>query len=368
MGIITRARGGVCSLESLPVTLGLLYGLGYLGYRGFKHFDLPAAGLVGAMFATALAAILGFPWVEVPQWINVLLQAVVGVMIGSKIGRESLTILRSLLLPAVVLAMWMVATGVIVGFVLSGLTTLDLATSIFSAAPGGIAEMSVIALDYGADVSAVALLQFIRILGTYATVPLISQRFATADVDPERSGNPDDTASRSTGARKMLRAYPLPYTLAIGLSAGFLAWWVGVPAGGIVGSMLAVGASQTAGLRLRGLPSKGIIAAQIGLGGILGLNFDPSMPGQFATMIAPVLLLTMLLLASGIGLGFLLHRLFHWDLTTCLLSCAAAGLTQMGVIALEMRADAVKVSMLHLVRIVAIIIFLPPIIAILIGR
>ncbi len=356
-------RGGDRPLDSLALTLGLVYGLGYLGYRGFKYFNLPAAGLVGAMFATAVVAVLGFPWGPIPPMVNVVLQAVVGVMIGSKIGRETVTILRSLILPALLVAAWMVGTGALVGLVLSTLTSLDLATSIFSAAPGGIAEMSIIALDYGADVSAVALLQFIRILGTYATVPLISRRFSrSADPSEVRLSPP-----RGMGGAKASRAHPLALTLAIGLAGGYLAWWAGIPAGGIVGSMVAVGVLQTGGMRLRGLPSSGVIAAQIGLGGILGLNFDPTMLAQLTAMIVPVLLLTALLLLSGIILGFLLHRFFGWDLTTSLLACAAAGLTQMGTIALEMDADPVRVSLLHLVRIVAIIIFLPPLIALIVG-
>ncbi len=351
----------------------LMSGLGYLGYRGFRYFDLPAAGLVGAMFATATAAILGFPWVSVPPYFNVLLQAIVGIMIGSKIGRESIAILRSLILPAIILAFWMVGTGVAVGWVLFGLTSLDLATSIFSAAPGGIAEMSIIALDYGADVSAVALLQFIRILGTYATVPLISRKFGS---QLDTGGEPDsrlgdrvsEPKARGSSPGTAARAHPLPVTIAIGLAGGFAAWALGVPAGGIVGSMVAVGTFQTLGMRLRGLPPVGVVVAQIGLGAMLGLNFDPSMPAQFVSMIAPVLLLTMLLLLAGLILGYIMHRVFKWDLTTCLLSTAAAGLTQMGVIALEMDADPVKVSMLHLVRIVAIILFLPPVIALIVGR
>ncbi|MFO7941452.1 MAG: AbrB family transcriptional regulator [Bacillota bacterium] len=346
------------------MTLVLLSGLGYLGYRIFNHFDLPAAGLVGAMFATAAASVVGFSWAPVPGWINILLQAVVGVMIGSKIGRESLSLLRTLVFPSLMVAAWMVGTGVVVGWILSLLTTLDFATSIFSAAPGGIAEMSVIALDYGADVSAVALLQFIRIMGTYALVPAVSQRFGRR-LDPgpaETAGVTQSSTRESPGT-----AHPLYVTLGVGLLGGFSAWWVGIPAGGIVGSMLSVGSLQIAGIRLRGLPRSGIVAAQIGLGGILGLNFDPEMLSRFGTMIAPVLLLTALLLGAGLALGFVLHYVFGWDLTTALLSSAAAGLTQMGAIALEMEADAVRVSLLHLVRIVAIILFLPPIIAYMVG-
>ena len=353
------AEGEQVRLVPWPLTLLVLYAIGYVGYLIFRGFNLPAPGLIGAMVGTAVAAILGFPWGEIPELVNVALQALVGIMIGSRFDQESVKRLKTLFLPAMAVALWMMATGVIAGVLLQRMTGLDPATAIFGAAPGGIAEMSVIAFDYGAAVSTVALLQFIRIMGTYALIPLVTKYLA------HHFDSPEESMAVASFSNESQSEVPLFLTLIIGFSAGLAAWRLGLPAGAIIGAMLAVGLLRSSILSLPALPGGGIRLAQIGLGGLLGLTFDADLLNEMGAMLWPVILLSTLLLLSALGLAFLLHYLFKWPLVTCLLSSATAGLSQMSVIALEMRADALKVSLLHLVRVVTIVICLPPIIALL---
>ncbi|MGB4439313.1 MAG: AbrB family transcriptional regulator, partial [Sedimentibacter sp.] len=65
---------------------------------------------------------------------------------------------------------------------------------------------------------------------------------------------------------------------------------------------------------------------------------------------------------NGFILSYITHKLFKWDLTTSLLACAPAGISQMSSIALDMNADAVIVSIIQTIRLITIIVFLPPII------
>ena len=344
---------------ALPFTLVFMLLFGYAGYRIFHHFHMPAAGLIGAMLTTALAALLGFPWGEIPPALSVALQCIVGVMIGFRFSREGIKRLRHLLLPALAVAFWMVATGVVVGHLLADWTRLSLSTAMFSAAPGGITEMSIIALSYDADVGAVALLQFIRVMGTYALVPLVTGFIRRRKGLVSRSHTPQPILRVEGPAR----GWSPVWSLLLAWGAGYTAWALGVPAGGIIGAMVVIAILRIREVPLTPLPAATIRWAQIGLGGILGLRFDPNMVGHLGELLLPVLLLTLLLMGSGLLLAWIMHRLFRWDLTTCLLASAAAGLSQMAIIALEMEADSVKVSMLHLVRIVTIILVLPPLIA-----
>jgi len=344
------------------ITILMIFVFGYCGYRIFDFFNIPAAGLVGAMFVVAALSVFGFPFTDVPQQINTVLQAMVGIMIGSRFDRKSFELLRSLLVPALAIAVWMVGTGLIAGIALYQLTHLDLITSIFSASPGGIAEMSVIALDYDVEVSTIALLQFFRIIGTYAIIPVLGRIFSRKS---ESSGSKEQAATSEYESDTEEDLYPLPITLLVGLGGGYFAWSFNMPAGGIIGAMVLIGVLQQFSVPLKPLPREGVLTAQIGLGGLIGLRFQAEMIDGLSDMIVPVVLLTLLLLGSSVVLAMLIRNLLSWDMVTCLLSSATAGISQMGIIALEMDADAVVVSLLHLVRIVSIITFLPPIIALL---
>ena len=53
------------------------------------------------------------------------------------------------------------------------LTGLDLATALFSLTPGGVAEMVAAAQDTAADITAVAMLQLLRLAGVLLLAPAI---------------------------------------------------------------------------------------------------------------------------------------------------------------------------------------------------
>jgi membrane AbrB-like protein len=98
------------------------------------------------------------------------------------------------------------------------------------------------------------------------------------------------------------------------------------------------------------------------LGASLGLTFTPEVAGTLTDMAGISVIFSVLIVLNGIILGFAIHKLFKIDLITSLLACAAAGVSQMSAIALDMDADAVVVSVIQSIRLVAIVLILPPVI------
>jgi hypothetical protein len=76
-------------------------------------------------------------------------------------------------------------------------------------------------------------------------------------------------------------------------------------------------------------------------------------------MAIPVLTSTAVLVASGLVLAALLRRLTGWDALTCLLAAAPGGVTQFFILACELGADPLKVSLLQLARLLTILGLLP---------
>jgi len=79
-------------------------------------------------------------------------------------------------------------------------------------------------------------------------------------------------------------------------------------------------------------------------------------------LLFPVMLFSLLVVINGLLIGFFLHRFMGWDLTTALLSTAVGGASLMTIVALELDADAVKVSILQSIRLIIILLIMPTLI------
>lgn len=86
-----------------------------------------------------------------------LLQIMVGMMIGLGITREAVLEMKEMVIPGLVLVICMVVVGISLGFLIKKLGNLDVVTSLYSTAPGGMTDMVLIAGSQGADTPKVAL-------------------------------------------------------------------------------------------------------------------------------------------------------------------------------------------------------------------
>lgn len=360
--------GGLTDVEtkelSLGLTLILIIIIGYLGYLLFKRFKIPAAGLTGSLAANAAASLLGVNFAELPVWIGILLQISIGIMAGSQFSKEKNKQIKALALPSIVSSFWAVAIGLFLGFLIYILTDIDIGTALFAAAPGGMSEMSAIAMMYGFAVPTVVLFQFLRIIMVYFSIPLVASYFSKSS-----DGNTKIIYDKNCAVNheNVNKCYPLIFTILIGAAAGLLAWKINIPGGAIIGSLIAVGACKSFGVNLKPMSKNHISIYQVGLGATLGLTFTPEVAGSIFGMLGITLLFTFLTVIGGIILGLIMHKKFGIDLTTSMLACAMAGVSQMSAIALEMDADSVVVSVIQTVRLTSIILIFPPIALYIIG-
>jgi len=101
------------------------------------------------------------------------------------------------------------------------------------------------------------------------------------------------------------------------------------------------------------------IAAQIGLGVVMGQRMTYAVVSQLGQILVPALATTAVMLVGCIALAFLLRKLSGWDILTCLLCTAPAGLSQITVFAEEIGADSFTASVFHTVRILSIVSIYP---------
>ncbi len=112
-------------------------------------------------------------------------------------------------------------------------------------------------------------------------------------------------------------------TLIIASVGGFVGYKLKIPAGAMIGSMLAVAAASLFKVDLGGLPSYSKAIVQVVLGAILGLGLRNMDLQQLKSLLIPAAVITGILLATGFAIAFILNRFFGFDMMTAIFSSTA---------------------------------------------
>lgn len=335
----------------------LTFAVGAAGFFVFKRCRIPNPAMLGSMVATGALNIFGF----YPDFSTVLVSFVANVLIGIMIGRQIDRTIFSRVLelgrPVFFQLVGIFALSLACGYVLyaMGGGEVTLATALISGAAGGITEMIVFGMSIGADVALIAFVQLFRVVVFLSLIPYIAAIC-------EKLGGKGQRKTQQQSSRRRLALFARRDYVLLGVSAlagAFLGIWLNVPSGVLIGAMLASGGYALAvnkrylfNMRLRHL-------AQIGLGLALGQRMTPEMVTQLGHMFLPALAVTAVMLIGCTLLALLLRVNTGWDLTTCLLCSAPAGLSQITVYADEIGVDSFVASVFHTVRIIGIVCLYP---------
>lgn len=168
---MTTARTGPSASATATLAIGVAGGL--LG----EWLRLPAGALLGSLSAVAAYNVVSDGGARVPRWLRTPSRILIGAAIGSLATPALLTTLGASATWAALMAVAIVAVGLLLGLLLSALTDLDRRTALLGSCPGGISEMVALAEESGADVEVVLGVQLVRklvvILGVCAVVALL---------------------------------------------------------------------------------------------------------------------------------------------------------------------------------------------------
>ena len=154
-------------------------------------------------------------------------------------------------------------------------------------------------------------------------------------------------------------------SLAVGAAGGWIAQWIGVPAGVAVGALVASGLYRLSG----GSPGRWRDhygrSGRLLLGTTVGAVFGPSVLEPLKVAFLPMCVVIVTIIAVGLGLGWALGRVTTLDPVTALVSGIPGGLPAMVAIADETGADATVVAAVHFSRLTTILVVVPLLIPVL---
>ena len=339
---------------------------------------VPAGYMVGAMVLVGIINLFT-PFPYLPDGAKYIVQTISGSYIGASISREDFLRIRELLKPMVILIVSMVVLCISMGLLMYLITDLDLITALFSCVPGGVVDITIISMDFGADSAQVAVLQLVRLIGVIGLFPLILGPLAKwVDQREKHIHSPESATEKREQKEEInailgkdkptdsLRTATLKTILTFAVSAigGFLGYLLGIPAGALACSMIFAAIYNVASNHAK-MPIAFRSVAQVAAGALIGVTITLEKIIGLRYVIIPALLLVTLYIAINLIVAFFIHKNSKLDYLTSVFSSSPAGAMEMSLIASDMGADGPKVAILQVFRLICVIMIFPTVIKLL---
>ncbi|NIA69580.1 AbrB family transcriptional regulator [Pelagibius litoralis] len=189
-----RPAGGIPLAQALPFDMAVLTLCGLVGFFAAKLARLPAAAILGPMVASAAVHLAGWSDAKPPTELVAAAQVVVGTAIGCRFAGVGLRFVGRTLLASLGSTIILVAGCLLFALMLHPLTGLPTIALFLAYAPGGVAEMSLIALALSVDAALVASHHIVRIFFIVVCTPMLFQFLPAAVVGrkPAAARKPPD--------------------------------------------------------------------------------------------------------------------------------------------------------------------------------
>ena len=171
-GLSAAAPDGV----PVPVsTLALIAAAAAVGLKLGEVIRLPAAQITGPLLLAAGFTLSGLVDLHLPFWLIATAQVVIGTSLGLRFKGIAAPVIRAALKMAVLSVAFMLVLGAALAEALALITGIPFLHLAISLAPGGVTEMSVIALSLAANPALVSLHHVLRILMTVLEMSLLAR-------------------------------------------------------------------------------------------------------------------------------------------------------------------------------------------------
>ncbi len=190
-----RPAGGIPLAEAEAGDMIVLTLCGVVGFFAARLVRLPAAAILGPMIVSAAVHLVGWSDAKPPTELVAAAQVVVGTTIGCRFAGIGLRLVGHTLLASLGSTTILVAGSLVFAVLLQPVTDLSAVALFLAYAPGGVAEMSLIALALSIDAALVATHHIARIFLIVVCTPLLFRLLPVSVIGrkPGQSGNPPGT-------------------------------------------------------------------------------------------------------------------------------------------------------------------------------
>ena len=312
-----------------------------------EYFNIPLAWFLGPMLITSLASLMGLK-TKMPRLVLSSILIILGLYIGNYIDKDLFSQMQDWIWTSFIMLIYIILSVLIVSKYLEKFSKYEKKTSIFSAAPGALGPLMILAEDAKTDLSQVATSHLIRLIIIITVFPFIVNSFY--DVD------------NINISEKVISNQNLYHLIILILSSVILILFfdkLKVPAALLTGTLVASGLLQITEIANYRISPDVIDYCLLILGSSVGCRFADKTFNEIAKNAFHSFIATSLLVTLGVAAAFVATFIIEKNFFTLLLSYCPGGIYEVAVIAIFFDLDPEFVSFHHIIRLLMILFIVP---------
>ena len=310
-------------------------------------FNIPLAWFLGPMLATSLASLMGLK-IKMPKLILSSILILLGLYIGNYIDKSLFAQMHQWIWTSLIMLVYIIFSVLIVSRYLEKFSKYERKTSIFSAAPGALGPLMILAEDEKTDLSQVATSHLIRLIIIITIFPFIVSSFYNVE--------------SMEVAQKVLKDQNLFHLLILIISSIILIYFfdkLKIPAALLSGTLVASGFLQITEIATYQISPNIIDYCLLILGASVGCRFANKTFSEIARNALHSFVATFLLVILGLIAALVASLIIDKNFFTLLLSYCPGGIYEVAVIAIFFDLDPEFVSFHHIIRLLMILFIVP---------
>jgi membrane AbrB-like protein len=310
-------------------------------------FSIPLAWFLGPMLITSLASLMGLK-IKMPRLILSSILILLGLYIGNYIDKSLFTQMHQWVWTSLIMLVYIICSVLIVSRYLEKFSQYEKKTSIFSAAPGALGPLMILAEDEKTDLSQVATSHLIRLIIIITVFPFIVSSFYDAKGIEIAQG--------------VVKNQNLNHLLILIFSSLVLIYFfekLKIPAALLSGTLVASGFLQITEIANYQISPDIIDYCLLVLGASVGCRFADKTFSEIGKNALHSFVATFLLVVLGIIAALIAGLIIDKNFFTLLLSYCPGGIYEVAVIAIFFDLDPEFVSFHHIIRLLMILFIVP---------
>ena len=311
------------------------------------YFNIPLAWMIGPMIATSIAALSGLK-IVMPKLALSSILIILGLHIGNYIDQSLFNQILDWIWTTLIMLIYIIVSIFIVSKYLQKFSGYQEKASIFSAAPGALGPLIILAEYEKSDLSQVATSHLIRLIIIITVFPLI---IVTSSDQESLNISKFDYMNQNH--------LDLLWLFIGSLFLIFIFSKLRVPAALLSGTLVASGILQITEIASYKLPDPTINFCLLILGASVGCRFANKTLSEVANNSLHSLVATSILVILGLFAAFIANFFVENNLLTLILAFCPGGIYEVAVIAIAFDLEPDFVAFHHIIRLLFILFTVP---------
>ena len=311
------------------------------------YFNIPLAWMLGPMIITSIAALSGLK-IKMPKLALCSILIILGLHIGNYIDQNFFNQMINWIWTSVIMFIYIIVCILVVSKYLQKYSGYGQKASIFSAAPGALGPLMILAEHEKTDLSQIATSHLIRLIIIITVIPFIivnnamTETFIIDEFDYMAQDH-----------------FNLILLLIATLIFIFIFNKIKIPAALLSGTLFASGLLQITDVASYKLPDASINFCLLILGASVGCRFAEKTVKEIASNSFHGLVATTILVLLGLFAAYVSTFFVDTNILTLILSFSPGGIYEVAVIAIAFDLEPDFVAFHHIIRLLMILFTVP---------